>query len=146
MQHHHWFPVRFILAGRVPVAAEEDLKDYDPSAPIYRGWDSYRYAPKETDAEAGAETALERAMRLRQEFLDALKECGESAAQGIPSLEGGDESQVQTDPGTVRGVCSRGRMIRHVPVMVCFEACERIALEVSPPRRTCVSYASPVYF
>ncbi|CAN0280409.1 unnamed protein product, partial [Ectocarpus sp. 8 AP-2014] len=32
-------------------------------------------------------------MRLRQEFLDALKECGVSAAQGISSFEGSDENQ-----------------------------------------------------
>ncbi|CAM9807801.1 unnamed protein product [Ectocarpus sp. 6 AP-2014] len=32
-------------------------------------------------------------MRLRQEFLDALKECGASAAQGISSFEGSDENQ-----------------------------------------------------
>jgi len=71
------------------VAAEEDLKDFDPAAPIHRGWDTYRYAQKEADAGPAAETSLERAMRLRQEFLDALKECGATAAQGYSLSERG---------------------------------------------------------
>ncbi|CAM9189260.1 unnamed protein product [Ectocarpus sp. 13 AM-2016] len=39
-------------------------------------------------------------MRLRQEFLDALKECGASAAQGISSFEGTNENQAlrSSDP------------------------------------------------
>lgn len=60
---------------------------------MHRGWDSYRYAPKSVAAGAAAETSLERAMRLRREFLDALKECGATAAQEVSLLEGGDTSQ-----------------------------------------------------
>lgn len=71
------------------MAAEEDLKDFDPAAPIHRGWDTYRYAQKEADVGPATETSLERAMRLRQEFLDALKECGATAAQGFSLSEGG---------------------------------------------------------
>lgn len=83
-------PPRFGRTGRIPVAAEEDLKDYDPAKPIHQGWDSYRYAPKEVDAGAGVETSLERAMRLRREFLDALKECGATAAQEFSLFDGGN--------------------------------------------------------
>ena len=81
--------------GRIPVAAEKGLKDFDPAAPLHRGWDTYRYAQKEVDAGVAAETSLERAMRLRQEFLDALKECGAAAAQGCSFSERGDRPASQ---------------------------------------------------
>lgn len=72
------------------MAAGEGFNAYDPVAPIHRSRDSRRYAPGEVDAGAGAETSIERAMRLRREFLDALKECGVTAAQGRSLFEGGD--------------------------------------------------------
>lgn len=57
---------------------------------MHKGWGSYRYAPKKVDAGAAAETSLARAMRLRREFLDALKECGATAAQEFSLFDGGD--------------------------------------------------------
>ncbi|CAM9919092.1 unnamed protein product, partial [Scytosiphon promiscuus] len=79
--------------GRIPVAPEETLEDYDPARPMHRGRDSYRYAPQEPAAGVPAETSLERAMRLRREFLDALRECGATAARGLSSFEGEDAIQ-----------------------------------------------------
>lgn len=74
----------------MPVAAKGVFNAYDPVAPIHRGWDSCHYAPKAADAGAEAETSLERAMRLRREFLDALKECGVTAVQESSLFDGGD--------------------------------------------------------
>lgn len=83
---------------------EESLKDYDPAKPIHPGWDTYRYAPKEICAGVSAESSLERAMRLRREFLDALKECGATAAQDLSLFElGGDVTRVRNRDGVVAG-------------------------------------------
>lgn len=72
------------------MAAEESLEDYDPAIPLHRGRDCYRYAPEELGDGVAVETSLERAMRLRREFLDALKECGGTAARE-PSLFTGED-------------------------------------------------------
>ncbi|CAM9635001.1 unnamed protein product, partial [Ectocarpus sp. 4 AP-2014] len=46
-------------------------------------------------------------LRLRQEFLDALKECGASAAQGISSFEGSDENQALRSSASLETHCQQ---------------------------------------
>lgn len=81
------------------------MKAYNPAAPIHRGWDSYRSSTEEVRDGANAETSLERAMRLRREFLDALEECGATAAQGCSLFEGQDISVNYVVLGTCPGDC-----------------------------------------